>query len=164
MNSLVRGQKLPLFSGAGLPHDRLATEIVLQCALAAARRKAHSRSCSSEWASRTTPPSTFRDAHGVERRARAHGACSSILPTSRPTQRLLTPRYALTAAEYLAFVEGQARAGGHDRHDELLRGAARSVGCATANCRAARATRDTCTRISQAFTSAPAASAACQAR
>src|SRR5271155_3113551 len=33
MNSLVRGQKLPLFSGAGLPHDRLATEIVLQSRL-----------------------------------------------------------------------------------------------------------------------------------
>ena len=27
MNSLVRGQKLPLFSGGGLPHDRLAVEI-----------------------------------------------------------------------------------------------------------------------------------------
>src|SRR5271169_3791268 len=33
MNSLVRGQKLPLFSGAGLPHDRLAAEIVLQSKL-----------------------------------------------------------------------------------------------------------------------------------
>ncbi len=35
MNSLVRGQKLPLFSGAGLPHDRLATDIVLQARLRA---------------------------------------------------------------------------------------------------------------------------------
>ncbi|MEZ4657043.1 MAG: hypothetical protein R2911_05685 [Caldilineaceae bacterium] len=30
MNTLVRGQKLPIFSGAGLPHDELAAQIVRQ--------------------------------------------------------------------------------------------------------------------------------------
>ena len=33
MNSLVRGQKLPIFSGAGLPHDQLAIQIARQARL-----------------------------------------------------------------------------------------------------------------------------------
>ena len=39
-------------------------------------------------------------------------------------ERLITPRTALTLAEYLAFHRRYARAGHHDRHDELLRVAA----------------------------------------
>ncbi len=56
MNSLVRGQKLPLFSGAGLPHDRLATQIALNARLRNEDAGALCRSYSSAWASRTTPP------------------------------------------------------------------------------------------------------------
>ena len=38
MNSLVRGQKLPIFSGSGLPHDRLAVEIAQRARLRGAER------------------------------------------------------------------------------------------------------------------------------
>ena len=49
------------------------------------------------------------------------------LASDSSTQRLLTPRFALTAAEYLAFDVRPARAGDPDRHDQLLRGAARGL-------------------------------------
>ena len=39
MNTLVRGQKLPIFSGAGLPHDRFAAQIVRQATLGRASRR-----------------------------------------------------------------------------------------------------------------------------
>ena len=58
----------------------------------------------------------------------------------------------------------QARARHPDRHDQLLRGAARGVGAATARCRAARAIRATCIPTSPRSTSAPAACAAPRAR
>ena len=46
MNSLVRGQKLPLFSGGGLPHDRMAVEIAGNARLRGADGVRDSRSCS----------------------------------------------------------------------------------------------------------------------
>ena len=54
LNSLVRGQKLPLFSGAGLPHDRLATRLRCMPGCAKGRRQS-SRSFSWAWECRTTP-------------------------------------------------------------------------------------------------------------
>ena len=39
MNSLVRGQKLPIFSGGGLPHDRIAVEIAGNAHLRRAERR-----------------------------------------------------------------------------------------------------------------------------
>ena len=105
MNSLVRGQKLPLFSGGGLPHDRLAVEIAQHARLRGAGREETSRSSSPASACRTTAPSTSGSPR-AERRARAHGAVPEPGATTR-TQRLLTPRFALTAAEYLAFEEGK---------------------------------------------------------
>jgi len=104
MNSLVRGQKLPLFSGAGLPHDRLAAEIVLQSKL---------RQAGDSFAvvfvgmgiSHDTAE-TFREAMASSG-ALEHTAIFLNLADEPSAQRLLTPRYALTAAEYLAFVEGR---------------------------------------------------------
>jgi V/A-type H+-transporting ATPase subunit B len=105
MNSLVRGQKLPIFSSAGLPHDRLATEIV---------RQAHIRdTAAGEFAivfvAIGVPHDTaqqFRDAM-EESGALAHTVLFLNLASDSSTQRLLSPRYALTAAEYLAFVQGR---------------------------------------------------------
>jgi V/A-type H+-transporting ATPase subunit B len=104
MNSLVRGQKLPLFSGAGLPHDRLATEIVLNSRL---------REAGASFAvvfvgmgiSHDTARS-FRDSMASSG-ALEHTAMFLNLADEPSAQRLLTPRYALTAAEYLAYVEGR---------------------------------------------------------
>ncbi|MFZ0468023.1 MAG: V-type ATP synthase subunit B [Thiogranum sp.] len=105
LNSLVRGQKLPIFSSAGLPHDRLATEIV---------RQAHIRdTAAGEFAivfvAIGVPHDTaqqFRDAM-EESGALAHTVLFLNLASDSSTQRLLSPRYALTAAEYLAFVQGR---------------------------------------------------------
>jgi V/A-type H+-transporting ATPase subunit B len=105
MNSLVRGQKLPLFSGAGLPHDKLATDIVLQARL---RREAHGTFAIvfvGMGISHDTAEA-FRDAMASSG-ALEHTAMFLNLADEPSTQRLLTPRYALTAAEHLAFVEGR---------------------------------------------------------
>jgi V/A-type H+/Na+-transporting ATPase subunit B len=105
MNSLVRGQKLPLFSGAGLPHDRLATEIALHARL----RQGTEGDFAIVFVGMGVPHDTaeaFREAMASSA-ALEHTAMFLNLAHEPATQRLLTPRYALTAAEYLAFVEGR---------------------------------------------------------
>jgi len=104
MNSLVRGQKLPLFSGAGLPHDRLATQIVLQ-----ARLRHEEAAFAVVFVGMGISHDTadaFRDAMASSG-ALEHTAIFLNLADEPSAQRLLTPRYALTAAEYLAFEEGR---------------------------------------------------------
>jgi V/A-type H+-transporting ATPase subunit B len=104
MNSLVRGQKLPLFSAGGLPHDRLATAIA---------QRARLRSDSDEqfaivFVGIGVPHDTaesFRAAMEASG-ALGHTVMFLNLADESSAQRLLTPRFALTAAEYLAFVEG----------------------------------------------------------
>jgi len=105
MNSLVRGQKLPLFSGGGLPHDRLAVEIA-----------GHARLLGDEavdfaivFASIGVP---YDSAEYFRRSLEQGGALERTalflnLASDSSTQRLLTPRYALSAAEYLAFECGK---------------------------------------------------------
>jgi len=105
MNSLVRGQKLPIFSGAGLPHDRLATEIAQQARL----RDTTAGDFAIVFAGLGVPhdtAQTFRDAMASSG-ALEHTVMFLNLADEPSTQRLLAPRYALTAAEYLAFVEGR---------------------------------------------------------
>jgi V/A-type H+-transporting ATPase subunit B len=106
MNSLVRGQKLPLFSGGGLPHDRLAIEIAGHARL---RRAAKDDAFAIVFAGIGVPWESaeyFRSS--LERGgALERTALFLNLASDSSTQRLLTPRYALTAAEYLAFVEGR---------------------------------------------------------
>jgi V/A-type H+-transporting ATPase subunit B len=104
-NSLVRGQKLPLFSGAGLPHDRLATQIALNARL----RDGDAGAFAIVFVGMGVPRDTadaFRDAMAASA-ALEHAALFLNLADEPAAQRLLTPRYALTAAEYLAFVEGR---------------------------------------------------------
>ncbi|MBF0626628.1 MAG: V-type ATP synthase subunit B [Magnetococcales bacterium] len=105
LDSLVRGQKLPIFSGGGLPHNRLAIEIALHARL---------RSTSEEpfaivFAGIGVPydqAERFKNALG-EGGALAHTALFLNLASDSSAQRLLTPRFALTAAEYLAYQEGR---------------------------------------------------------
>jgi V/A-type H+-transporting ATPase subunit B len=105
LNSLVRGQKLPLFSGGGLPHDRLATSI--------AQRARLRDSDSGEFAVVFVGIGVSHDvAEGFRAAMESSGALGHTLmflnrADESSAQRLLTPRYALTAAEYLAFVEGR---------------------------------------------------------
>jgi V/A-type H+-transporting ATPase subunit B len=105
MNSLVRGQKLPLFSGGGLPHDRLAVQIATHAKL----RAGDTRDFAIVFAGIGVP---HESAEYFQREMEASGALERTalflnLASDSSAQRLLTPRYALTAAEYLAFVEGK---------------------------------------------------------
>jgi V/A-type H+-transporting ATPase subunit B len=105
MNSLVRGQKLPIFSGGGLPHDRMAVDIATNARLP----KAVGDDFAIVFAGIGLPHDS---AEYFRRRLEEGGALERTalflnLASDSSTQRLLTPRYALTAAEYLAFVEGK---------------------------------------------------------
>jgi V/A-type H+-transporting ATPase subunit B len=105
MNSLVRGQKLPLFSGGGLPHDRIAVEIAAHARL----RGADAGAFVIVFAGIGVPHTTaeyFR--RSLEKSGALERACLFLnLASDSSTQRLLTPRFALTAAEYLAFEHGK---------------------------------------------------------
>ena len=105
MNSLVRGQKLPLFSAGGLPHDRLATAIAQRARL----RGDTSEQFAIVFVGIGVPHDTaesFRAAMETSG-ALGHTVMFLNLADESSAQRLLTPRFALTAAEYLAFVEGR---------------------------------------------------------
>jgi V/A-type H+/Na+-transporting ATPase subunit B len=105
MNSLVRGQKLPIFSGAGLPHDRLAIEIAHHARL---RGQAAGEFVMVFVAIGVPYDTAERFRTAMENSgALEHTVLFLNLASDSSTQRLLCPRYALTAAEYLAFVEGK---------------------------------------------------------
>ena len=105
MNSLVRGQKLPLFSGGGLPHDQIAVSIAANARLPAAQDDEFAI----VFAGIGVP---HESAEYFQREMERSGALERSvlflnLASDSSAQRLLTPRYALTAAEYLAFHEGK---------------------------------------------------------
>jgi V/A-type H+-transporting ATPase subunit B len=105
MNSLVRGQKLPIFSGGGLPHDRMAIEIAQHAHL----RGGEELSFAIVFVGIGVPHDT---AESFRRAMESSGALEHTvmflnLASDSSVQRLLTPRFALTAAEYLAFFVGQ---------------------------------------------------------
>jgi len=104
MNTLVRGQKLPIFSGNGLPHDRIAAQITRQAALLG--EEVH---FSIVFAAMGVKHDVARffvenfETSGVLDRV----ALFLSLADSPSVERLLTPRSALTLAEHLAFDLGQ---------------------------------------------------------
>jgi V/A-type H+-transporting ATPase subunit B len=110
MNSLVRGQKLPIFSGGGLPHDRLAVEIASHARL---RHAPGADASADDFVIVFAGIGVPHDSAEYFRRSLEQGgalertALFLNLASDSSTQRLLTPRFALTAAEYLAFVEGK---------------------------------------------------------
>jgi V/A-type H+-transporting ATPase subunit B len=100
LNTLVRGQKLPIFSGAGLPHNEIAAQIARQAKVLAAAEDF----------------SVVFAAMGITQREAAYfieqfestGALARSvvflnLADDPAIERLMTPRVALTTAEYLAF-------------------------------------------------------------
>ena len=99
-NSLVRGQKLPLFSGAGLPQDRLAAQIVRQATIPG--EETHFAVVMAAMGVKNDVADFFRrsfEDSGVL------GRVSLFLsPADAPgVERLMAPRAALTLAEHLAF-------------------------------------------------------------
>lgn len=100
MNPLVRGQKLPLFSGSGLPHARLAAQIARQATVLGKEEK-----FAVVFAAMGI---TFEEAHFFINDFRRTGALERAvlflnLANEPPIERIATPRLALTCAEYLAF-------------------------------------------------------------
>jgi len=105
MNTLVRGQKLPIFSGSGLPHNELAAQIARQATVLGSEE----------------PFSVIFAAMGITHEEanffinsfESTGALERIvsfinLADDPAIERIITPRMALTAAEFLAF--------SHDTH------------------------------------------------
>src|SRR5512140_1408610 len=107
LNTLVMGQKLPLFSGAGLPHDQLAAQIVRQATLGvpAGSPPAENTQFAIVFAAmgvKHDVASYFQDAF-TESGALSRVAMFLNLADDPPVERVVTPRAALTLAEYLAF-------------------------------------------------------------
>ena len=103
LNTLVRGQKLPIFSGSGLPHSQLAVQIA---------RQAKVRGTDSKFAVVFAAVGiTFEDAEFFIEDFKKTGAIDRSvvfvnLANDPAVERISTPRMALTAAEYLAFEQG----------------------------------------------------------
>jgi len=99
MNTLVRGQKLPLFSGAGLPHNMIAAQIARQ-----ARVKGTEESFTTVFAAMgiTADEARFFREDFEKQGAFDHVTMFVNLADDPAIERILTPRLALTTAEYFA--------------------------------------------------------------
>ncbi len=100
LNPLVRGQKLPIFSGAGLPHNRIAAQIARQSGVLG-----EEEDFAVVFA---TMGITFEEADFFIREFRSQAALERAvlfinLADDPAIERIATPRMALTAAEYLAY-------------------------------------------------------------
>ena len=107
MNTLLRGQKLPIFSGAGLPHDQLAAQIVRQVALGVPVGESPAKEeqfviVFAAMGVKNDVAAYFRESF-TESGALTRVAMFLNLADDPPVERLVTPRAALSLAEYLAF-------------------------------------------------------------
>jgi V/A-type H+-transporting ATPase subunit B len=104
LNTLVRGQKLPIFSGSGLPHAALAAQIARQA-------KVLGDDAGNFAVVFAAIGITFEESEFFVNEFRRTGAIDrtvlfSNLANDPAVERIATPRMALTAAEYLAFEKG----------------------------------------------------------
>ena len=102
LNTLVRGQKLPIFSGSGLPANELAAQIIRQARVKSGEEFAIVFAAMGI---------THREASYFMSQFEATGALERVvffmnLADDPTVERLLTPKVALTVAEYLAFERG----------------------------------------------------------
>lgn len=104
MNALVRGQKLPIFSGNGLPHDRVSAQIIRQARLLD-ENAGFSIVFAAMGIKHDVAGSFIRNFQ--ESGALARAVMFFSLADAPSVERLLTPRVALTLAEHLAFDCGQ---------------------------------------------------------
>ncbi len=101
LSTLIRGQKLPIFSGSGMPHDNLAVQIVSQATLA--------DGSNDDFAIVFAAMGVKHDvANYFKRSFEESGALERVvmfmnLSNDPVVERIITPRCALTAAEFLAF-------------------------------------------------------------
>jgi V/A-type H+-transporting ATPase subunit B len=103
MNTLVRGQKLPIFSGSGLPHNELAAQVARQAKVRGEGERFAVVFCGMGI--------THEDASFFIKEFERTGALERAvvflnLASDPAIERILTPRLGLTTAEYLAFSQG----------------------------------------------------------
>ena len=103
LNTLVRGQKLPIFSASGLPHAQLAAQIARQ-----AKVRGKDEQFAVVFAAMGI---TFEESEYFVQSFRSTGSLDRTvlfinLANDSAIERLATPKMALTAAEYLAFEKG----------------------------------------------------------
>ena len=103
LNTLVRGQKLPIFSASGLPHAQLAAQIARQ-----AKVRGKDEQFAVVFAAMGI---TFEESEYFVQSFKSSGALDRTvlfvnLANDSAIERLATPKMALTAAEYLAFEKG----------------------------------------------------------
>ncbi|NLZ80223.1 MAG: V-type ATP synthase subunit B [Clostridiales bacterium] len=101
LTTLIRGQKLPIFSGNGLPHDQLAAQIVKQASLGDDSNEKFGIVFAAMGVKHDVADFFIRtfEESGVS----SHVTTFLNLADDPVVERLITPKVALTAAEYLAF-------------------------------------------------------------
>ena len=105
LTTLIRGQKLPIFSGNGLPHDRLAAQIVKQASLSDSDNDdlvIVFAAMGVKYDVAEFFKTTFTESGVAD-----HVVMFLNLISDPVVERLITPKVALTAAEYLAFEENK---------------------------------------------------------
>ena len=106
LTTLIRGQKLPIFSGNGLPHDELAAQLVRQASLG------DDANSDEKFAIIFAAMGVKHDVADFFRRTFEESGVSNHVTTfinlanDTVVERLITPKVALTLAEYLAFEKG----------------------------------------------------------
>ncbi len=105
LNTLVRGQKLPIFSAAGLPHNLLTVQIARQATVLSSETSTEKEEFAVVFAAMGI---TFEEANFFISEFKKTGALSRAvlfinLADDPAIERIATPRFALTCAEYLAF-------------------------------------------------------------
>jgi V/A-type H+-transporting ATPase subunit B len=117
LNTLVRGQKLPLFSGAGLPHNQIAAQLARQMRVLSPEEVEKGKGISDEQRGESDEKFavifaamgvTFEEAQFFQNELEKTGALSRAVlfvnTADNPVvERIATPRLALTVAEYLAY-------------------------------------------------------------
>ncbi len=103
LNTLVRGQKLPIFSASGLPHAQLAAQIAKQAKVLGANEQfaVVFGAMGITFEESNYFVESFRETGAIDRTV-----MFSNLANDPAIERIATPKMALTAAEYLAFDKG----------------------------------------------------------
>lgn len=104
LTTLIRGQKLPIFSGSGMPHNELAVQIVKQAKIADSQGDDFCIIFAAMGV-KNDVAEYFRQS--FEEAGVMHKVTMFLNLSNEPIiERMLTPRFALTAAEYLAYKHG----------------------------------------------------------
>ncbi|MFA6328215.1 MAG: V-type ATP synthase subunit B [Candidatus Micrarchaeia archaeon] len=104
LNTLVRGQKLPIFSGSGLPHNQLAVQIARQAKVVSSGKDGKDQFAVVFAAVGITHEEASFFMRDFEKTGALERAVLFLNLADDPSvERIITPRLALTTAEYLAY-------------------------------------------------------------